>query len=97
MLDYIGEIISSATLPIDDINKVTSFTAIGGKAIVINNYKKILTYSKDRIVLKLSNDELVVEGRELSIRQLSKSDISLSGNIVHIYYAGALREYEKME
>ncbi len=89
MLDYISEIMQSASLSVGDLKNNNTFTVIGAKAVVVNNYNKILTYSSDRVVLKVSSDELVIEGHDIGIRELSRTDIILSGNIAHIYYAGA--------
>ncbi len=97
MISYLKEIVDTAGLPISEIGGVATFTVVGGLAMVVNNYVKILTYTKEKVVLKLKNDELVVEGTDICIKQLDKSDICLSGNIVRVYYSGALRRYEKME
>lgn len=94
MINYLKEIIDTCKLPIDEMSSTASYTCIGAKAIVINNYLKILSYSNTHIVLKVKDDELVIEGRDITIKELSRKDICITGTIAMVYYA---REVKKSE
>lgn len=95
MINFLNEIAQIAELPIGEINNTVAISCIGGKAVVVNNYLKILTYSSNHIVLKIKEDELIIEGRDIIIKQLSKKDICLVGNIAGVYFAREVRENEK--
>ena len=94
MINYVKELVDTAKLDSNDVSNMVSFSCIGGKIVSINNYIKIVAYSPSRIVLKTKNDELIIEGDSISIRELNKRDISVSGNIIKIYFANEVRKYE---
>lgn len=87
MINYINEIADISSLPISEIRSMTSYTVIGGVVANVNNYTKILLYSSDKILLKIRNNELNIDGTDLMIKQMTKNDITIMGRISNIYYS----------
>jgi len=93
MISYINEILDMAKLPLDEIKNKVTISCVGGNILVINNYIKILSYSIKRIVLKIKDNELIVEGDNITIKQLDNRDISLVGNFARISFANEVKKY----
>lgn len=62
--------------------------ALGQKELKIQNYKKILHYSPEEMVLLLKNQRLVVSGNHLDIGYFNEDEICIRGHIVSITYQG---------
>ena len=60
---------------------------IGGKAVYIENFIKIIAFSKEEIILKLKKGMFKVTGSELKIVELNKGSMLISGSIkgVEVY------------
>lgn len=60
---------------------------IGGKAVYIENFIKIIAFSKEEIILKLKKGMFKVIGSELKIVELNKGSMLISGSIkgVEVY------------
>ena len=56
--------------------------ALGQKELKIQNYKKILHYSPEEMVLLLKNQRLVVSGNHLDIGYFNEDEICIRGHIV---------------
>ncbi len=59
-------------------------TMVGFKAIMLQNYIKVLSYSKEKIVIKCKNDFVTIEGENFSIKEMGKTDIIITGIIKSI-------------
>lgn len=81
MENYIKEILSICKLPYSEIGGDYKVINIGGKAIYICNFKKIIDYSSIRVVLKIKNNTLEIGGENLVINQINKGEILISGII----------------
>ncbi len=94
MINFLKEIADVANLPLEEANRVVAVTMLSNRAVMINNYKKILTYNDSHVVLKVVDDELVVDGKDIAIKQLTKQDIYLVGDIARVYFAKEVKKYE---
>lgn len=54
--------------------------------LVLNEYKKILTYTKENVVVSTKNNRLNIEGSDLKIKQLSKEELIICGKIGKVYF-----------
>ena len=81
MENYIKEVINICRLPFDEISRDYKVIMLGGKAIYICNYKKIIDYSSNKVVLKIKNNTLEISGDVLEINQINKGEIVISGKI----------------
>lgn len=60
-------------------------TLIGLRAITVQNFIKILSYTANKVVFKIKNDEVVVEGENFKIAEMGAKDVILTGKIYKIY------------
>lgn len=81
MENYIREIIDVCKLPFNEINKDIKVVQIGTGTIYICNFKKIIDYSVEKIVLKCHRGVLEILGNGLSIAMINKREIVINGYI----------------
>ena len=82
MENYLNEIVSACKLPFSEVLSEFKVVQIGQKVIYICNFKKILDYSCNRIVLKAVKDVIEVVGSDLVISQIEKNEIIIKGEIL---------------
>ena len=61
---------------------------LGHKTIKILNYRKILRYSRQDMVLLLKEQRLLIQGPDLNIVYFNEDEICIRGHIVSIIYQG---------
>jgi len=81
MENYIREMVDICKLPFKEINNDFKVVQIGRSVIYISNYKKIIDYSDNKIVLKIKGNTLEIEGCSLQISQMNKNEIIIKGVI----------------
>lgn len=81
MESYINEICNVCKLPFNEIINDYKVIQISNKAIVVNNYIKILDYSSNKISLKVKKDILSILGNDLYISQINQGEIVIKGII----------------
>lgn len=81
MENYIKEIIDVCKLPFGEIYNEFKVIQIGEGVIYICNYKKIIDYSPQKIVLKVKNNTLEIAGSDMFISQINKGEIIIKGCI----------------
>lgn len=81
MENYIKEMIEICKLPFGEISGDFKVIQLGTRAIYVCNYKKIIDYSVERVVLKLNKGTLEIIGRDLYISQINKGEILIKGYI----------------
>ncbi len=79
-------IVESLKLPKDSMLGASIVTITGNREAFIENYKGILEYTKESIVLQGKNCKICFEGKELSIDYYTNEDMKISGNIEQIRY-----------
>ena len=87
MNNFFREIVSVAKLPFNEILKDFKVIMISNKVIYVSNYIKILDYSTQKIILKVHNNILEIQGDDLFISQINKSEIVIKG-IIDAYFLG---------
>ena len=79
-------IVESLKLPKDTMLGAAIVTITGNREAFIENYKGILEYTKESIVLQGKNCKISFEGRNLSIDYYTNEDMKISGNIDAVRY-----------
>lgn len=79
-------IVESLKLPKDTMLGASIVTLTGNREAFIENYKGILEYTKESIVLQGKNSRICFEGRQLSIDYYTNEDMKISGNIEVVRY-----------
>ena len=64
------------------------FQLIGNYALIIENFNKINSYLPEKIVLKVQNNEVVIEGENFKIVELESKYVVVLGKFKNIVYNG---------
>lgn len=59
-------------------------TMIGTRAIFVQNFVKLLSYTNERLVFKIKKDIITVLGENFKIVEMGKHEIVVTGNIFQI-------------
>lgn len=76
----------SLKLPKDTMLGASIVTLTGNREAFIENYKGILEYTKESIVLQGKNCRICFEGRQLSVDYYTNEDMKISGSIEAVRY-----------
>lgn len=79
-------IVESLRLPKDTMLGAAIVTITGNREAFIENYKGILEYTTESIVLQGKNSKICFEGRQLSIDYYTNEDMKISGMIDAVRY-----------
>lgn len=79
-------IVESLKLPKDTMLGAAIVTVTGNREAYIENYKGILEYSTESIVLQGKNCKICFEGKRLSIDYYTNEDMKISGSIDSVRY-----------
>ncbi len=79
-------IVESLKLPKDTMLGASIVTLTGNREAFIENYKGILEYTKESIVLQGKNCKICFEGTRLSIDYYTNEDMKISGSIDAVRY-----------
>lgn len=79
-------IVESLKLPKDTMLGAAIVTITGNREAFIENYKGILEYTTESIVLQGKNCKICFEGKRLSIDYYTNEDMKISGKIDTLRY-----------
>ena len=79
-------IVDSLKLPKDTMLGAAIVTITGNREAFIENYKGILEYTTESIVLQGKNCKICFEGKRLSIDYYTNEDMKISGSIDTVRY-----------
>ena len=79
-------IVESLRLPKDTMLGAAIVTTTGNREAFIENYKGILEYTTQTIVLQGKNCKICFEGKQLSIEYYTNEDMKISGMIDTVRY-----------
>ena len=78
--------VNSLQLPKDVCMGALRVTLTGNSEVWIENYRGILEYTGERILLQARTCQVCLEGSRLSIDYYTNEDMKISGNIVSLTY-----------
>lgn len=78
--------VDSLKLPKDTMLGACIVTLTGNREAFIENYKGILEYTTESIVLQGKNSKICFEGRKLFIDYYTNEDMKISGSIEAVRY-----------
>lgn len=73
-------------LPPEVISSSTKVTSIENTDILIEGYKKIVDYYDDYIKIKANNMDIVIDGKDLDIKEITDSELVIQGMIYSFNY-----------
>lgn len=80
------ELFDKLSFPQDVCSGALNVTLTGNREAWIENYKGILEYSEEKILLQCKHCRLCLTGNHLSIDYYTDSDMKISGYISTIHY-----------
>lgn len=83
-MGIVEELSKYLTIPFDEVLNY-KYTVIGGNLVNVTGYKKILQYSSKSVTLSVKDNQLCIEGKNITIKELDKGNIILSGKINRVY------------
>ena len=85
MFGYLEELYELAGCKSGDLTDKYKILLLGGAVAYISNYKRILSYNTDLIVIKVQDNEINVQGSNLCIVSLDGGELIVKGNINSIF------------
>lgn len=73
-------------LPHEVVSKSTKLTSIENNDILIEGYKQIIDYYDDYIKIKANNMDILIDGKNLDIKEISDFDLVIQGDIFSVNY-----------
>ena len=83
-MGLVEELSKYLTIPFDEVLNY-KYTVIGGNVVNVTGYKKILQYSKDSVTLSVKDNQLCIEGKNITIKELDNGNMILNGKINKVY------------
>jgi len=80
-------LINLLELPGDAVLDVPRTILIGSMELVVENHRGLLEYRPDRVVLRLPDGKMAIDGEDLRIGFLSPDQVVLLGRIDGLRYA----------
>lgn len=75
-------------IPKELVTSSTKITVIENKSVLIEGYKQIMDYYDNYIKIKAFNTDVVVDGKDLDIKEITDSDLIIQGEIYSLNYKG---------
>lgn len=73
-------------LPQEVISKSTKLTSINNNNILIEGYKQIIDYYDDYIKIRANNMDILIDGKNLDIKEITDFELVVEGAIYSINY-----------
>lgn len=83
---FSDSMVNALQIPSDLVYKEPVITILGTHEIFIENYKWILEYKNDYLLVQLKNNRIAVEGNDLYISYYTKEEMKVTGRICQISY-----------
>lgn len=80
------QVVEGLKLPKDMVYGASIITMVGDKEVTIENYKGILEYSKECIIVQGKTCQIGINGKNLSIDYYTNDDMKISGIIECLKY-----------
>ncbi len=97
MFGFLDELSKSIKSDLKDVYSSYKILNVGGCACYVQNYIKIISYTKNKVEIKVKNNTIVIEGIDLIIQELEKNNILLVGKINKTYLLKEMKEDVNVE
>lgn len=81
-----SNIVESLELPKDIVYGAVIITAMGRNQVLIENYKGIIEYTREKVRVQTKNCQVTVEGKHLMIEYYTNEEMKITGFIQGILY-----------
>ncbi len=79
-------IVESLELPRDIMYGAVIITAMGRNQVLVENYKGIIEYTREKIRLQTKNCQVTVQGKQLVVEYYTNEEMKITGFIQGILY-----------
>ena len=73
-------------LPREVVSKSTKLTSIENNNVLIEGYRKIIDYYDHYINIRAHNMDILIDGKDLDIKEITDFDLVVEGDIYSINY-----------
>lgn len=87
-----NNIIDASELPKDVVLGASVFTVTGDDEILIENFKNIIEYKEDTLLIQCKKYQVLVKGKNLYVELYTKEEMKIRGDIYEIKFLGRKRE-----
>ena len=63
---------------------LTKIVVLGDRECMIENYKGIIQYENEKIILKTADGNVLVEGNDLHINEIGEGEMLIKGKITNL-------------
>ena len=81
-----NSIIKNLELPIDIMSRVSIVTMYGKHELWVENYKGLIEYTKENIIIQGKDARIKVCGTDLFVDYYSNEEMRIVGKIIHVSY-----------
>ncbi len=81
-----SNIVESLELPVDIMYGAVIVTAMGRRQVLVENYKGIIEYTREKIRLQTKTCQVTIQGRELLVEYYTNEEMKITGCIQGILY-----------
>ena len=81
-----SNIVESLELPRDIMYGAVIITAMGRNQVLVENYKGIIEYTREKIRLQTKNCQVTVQGQQLVVEYYTHEEMKITGFIQGILY-----------
>ncbi len=81
-----SNIVESLELPRDIMYGAVIITAMGRNQVLVENYKGIIEYTREKIRLQTKNCQVTVQGQQLVVEYYTNEEMKITGFIQGILY-----------
>lgn len=82
------QVVTTLNLPKDAVLGEVLLSFVGHRSVHIENYRKILLYTDERIRLQAKNCKVEVEGKRLKIEYYTNEEMKITGQIKAVSFPG---------
>lgn len=80
------QIIDTCQLPKDVLSGAAVISMIGNTEILVENFKNIITYQSEVLILQCKKDQIQISGKNLELEFYTKEEIKIRGIISQICF-----------
>lgn len=85
MYNVLKELCEIVDVQYDEINNQTKIFWYN-EVVVIHDYRRLLKYDSDSVIVSTQNNRLIIEGTNLKIVQISKNELIIKGKTSKVYF-----------
>ena len=79
-------IVESLELPRDIMYGAVIITAMGRNQVLVENYKGIIEYTREKIRLQTKNCQVTIQGKQLVVEYYTNEEMKITGRIESVFY-----------